>query len=204
LRNTVIDCKGLVCPEPVLKAKEGLENISSGAIEVIVDNEASKSNVERFGKSRGCSVETSAAGGVYHILITRTGSDMNTAAFSEEDYTCELPGGDIVYVVSSDTMGRGEEELGRVLMRAFIKTIKEMDPGPAKIIFYNTGVRLTATDSDLIEPLRALESQGVEISSCGTCLDYLNLKHSLKVGRVTNMYDIMDSMTRAAKIVSPH
>lgn len=202
--STIIDCTGLVCPEPVIKTKDILDNTTEGVIEVVVDNEASKSNVERFGRSQGCTVQVTTKGDRHHIIITKAaGATPAAGAMPAEDYTCVPPDRGIVYVIPSDSMGRGEEELGKVLIRAFIKTIKEVTPLPEKIFFYNTGVRLTATDSDLIKPLQDLEAQGVVIFSCGTCLDFLNLKDKLQVGAVTNMYEIMDSMTKAAKVVSP-
>lgn len=202
---TVIDCRGMVCPQPVIKTKELLDDLAEGAIEVLVDNDASKSNVERFGKSQGCAVTVRSEGSTHHITITK-GKESKPAsnAPAAEDYTCDLPGSAIVYVIPADTMGRGNDPLGGVLMRAFVKSIKSMPQRPGKIFFYNTGVKITATPSDLIEPLQELAADGVEIYSCGTCLDFLNLKESLLVGEVTNMYDIMDAMTTAAKVVSPY
>ena len=89
-------------------------------------------------------------------------------------------------------------------MRAYVKTIKNLSPLPGKIFFYNTGVKITATESDLIAPLRELAAQGVEIYSCGTCLDFLNLKDALLVGQATNMFEIMDAMAQASKVLSPY
>ena len=89
-------------------------------------------------------------------------------------------------------------------MRAYIKTLKNINPLPAKIFFYNSGVKITATESDLIAPLKELTDLGVEIFSCGTCLDFFNLKDDLLVGQVTNMFEIMDAVAQAAKVVSPY
>ena len=100
-------------------------------------------------------------------------------------------------------MGRGNDPLGGVLMRAYIKTLKNINPLPAKIFFYNTGVKITASESDLIAPLQELAGLGVEIFSCGTCLDFFNLQDNLLVGQVTNMFEIMNAMAQAAKVVSP-
>jgi len=203
---TILDCTGLKCPQPVLRTKDALEAMSaSGELEVLVDNEAARANVERFACSQGCMVAVEATGGEnYRLRITKRTMDRPTPLFSATDYPCEVPAAtDLVYVIPADTMGRGDEDLGRILMRAFVKTIGEMNPLPAKIFFYNAGVRLTASDSDLLAPLKELQEEGVQIFSCGTCLDFFNLKKELRVGEITNMYDIMDSMTRAAKIISP-
>lgn len=203
-QKKVINCIGLTCPQPVLMAKEALETIDVGIIVVVVDNEASRSNVERFGKSQGCEVAVTEEEDTFHLVITKSSaSSPDVDAPAAEEYVCDIPAGALVYVIASDTMGEGDDELGRVLMRAFIKTMKEISPMPAKILFYNSGVHLTSRESDLIEPLRALEKQGVEILSCGTCLDFFNSKNNLLVGKMTNMYEIMDSMVNCVKVVSP-
>ncbi len=202
--NTVLDCRGLACPQPVLRAKELLDSLAQGAVEVLVDNEAAQSNLERFGKSQGCTVEIRASGDTRHITLSKGPREDAARAVTPEDYHCDLPGTGLVIVVPADTMGRGNDALGGVLMRAYIKTIKHLSPLPAKIFFYNTGVKITATESDLIAPLRELAAQGVEIYSCGTCLDFFNLKDTLLVGKSTNMFEIMDAMAQAHKVVSPY
>ncbi len=202
--NTVLDCRGLACPQPVIRAKELLDSLTHGAVEVLVDNEAAQSNLERFGKSQGCAVEIRASGDTRHITISKGPHGDTAKALAPEDYRCDLPATGLVYVIPADTMGRGNDALGGVLMRAYVKTLKHLSPLPAKIFFYNTGVKITATESDLIAPLRELAALGVEIYSCGTCLDFLNLKDTLLVGQTTNMFEIMDAMTQAHKVVSPY
>ncbi len=202
---TVLDCRGLACPQPVIRAKELLDSMAQGSVEVLVDNEAAQSNLTRFGTSQGYGVESRASGDTRHITLSKDTSAKDTgAAPAPGDYRCDLPGASLVMVIPADTMGRGDDALGGVLMRAYIKTIKNLSPLPAKIFFYNTGVKITATESDLIAPLRELAAQGVEIYSCGTCLDFLNLKDALLVGQVTNMFEIMDAMAQAGKVVSPY
>lgn len=199
-----IDCRGLKCPQPVLKTKDALEQMVSGEVEVTVDNEASRSNVERFAKSQGCQATVTEEGGNFHIIISKTGDSQPVAeAVDASRFTCEAAQMELVHVFPANTMGRGNDELGKVLMRAYIKTIKDVSPLPRKFLFYNSGVMLTATESDVIQPLRDLASKGVEIFSCGTCLDFFNLKDQLLVGKITNMYEIMQNMANAAKIVSP-
>ncbi len=202
--NTVLDCRGLACPQPVIRAKELLDSLAHGAVEVLVDNEAAQSNLARFGKSQGCTVEIRASGDTRHITISKGQHGDAAKAVAPEDYRCDLPGTGLVYIIPADTMGRGNDALGGVLMRAYVKTIKSLSPLPSKIFFYNTGVKITATESDLIAPLRELAAQGVEIYSCGTCLDFLNLKDTLLVGQVTNIFEIMDAMAQARKVVSPY
>jgi selenium metabolism protein YedF len=200
--HTVLDCRALACPQPVIRAKELLDSTEQGSVEVLVDNEAAQNNLERFGKSQGYAVEIRAAGSARHITISKGGQQ--TKAMAPEDYRCDLPGIGLVYVIPADTMGRGNDALGGVLMRAYIKTLKHLSPLPAKIFFYNAGVKITATESDLIAPLQELAGLGVEIFSCGTCLDFFNLKDSLLVGKPSNMFEIMDAMAQASKVVSPY
>ena len=178
--------------------------MAAGVVEVIVDNEASRSNVERFAISQGCTVSVRDQGGIFFLTITKSAASSPAVdAPTVEAYSCEVPDNGVIYLIPSHTMGHGDDHLGEVLMRAFVKTIKDLEQQPAKIFFYNTAVRLTATESDLIEPLQSLAAKGVAIYSCGTCLDFFNLKENLLVGQVTNMYDIMDSMHKAAKVISP-
>ena len=202
----ILDCQGMLCPQPVIETKNVLEAMAAGELEVVVDNEASRSNVERFAMSQGCSVTVTGQAGRFHLLISKSGgAKAQPNAPTAEEYTCPVPApSGLVYMIPADSMGHGDDNLGRVLLRAFIKTIKDVEPRPAKIFFFNAGVRITATESDLIEPLKALEAEGVAILSCGTCLDFFNFKDRLLVGKVTNMYEIMSAMTGAAKVASPY
>ena len=108
-----------------------------------------------------------------------------------------------IVVVSSDRMGSGNDELGKVLMKGFLFAITQLDVLPRKMLFYNGGATLTAKGSDPLEHLKPLEAQGVEILTCGTCLDYYQLKDKLAVGTVTNMYSIVEAMAEAGKIIRP-
>jgi selenium metabolism protein YedF len=210
MNRKIIDCIGLNCPEPVLKTRDFLAELDGDGVEVLVDNEAARSNVERFGLSQGYTAVSRKEGDNFLVIITSPeNSQNNSILFSSSDssltreYPCEVEEKGIIYIISSDSMGQGSDELGRMLLRAFVKTIKEVSPLPEKIIFYNSGVHLTSRESDLLAPLKSLEEQGVKIFSCGTCLDYFNRKDNLLVGKLTNMYDIMDSMTRATKVITP-
>ena len=108
-----------------------------------------------------------------------------------------------VVVVSSDRMGSGNDELGKVLIKGFIFAVTQLDTLPKTMLFYNGGATLTTEDSDSLEDLKSLEAQGVEIMTCGTCLDYYGLKDKLAVGTVTNMYSIVETMAKAGRIVRP-
>jgi len=198
-----VDCRGLECPQPVIQTKDALDQ-GHHLLEVIVDNEASKGNVTRFARSRKCEVTISEFNDGSYKLLLKADGNISDQKFDAEEYNCPLPSGDgLVYVVSSASMGRGSDELGWALLQTYIQTIKDVDPLPAKILFYNEGVRLVAEESGALEALRGLQSNGVEILACGTCLDYFKLTSAIKVGQISNMYDIMSSVNNAAKVVSP-
>lgn len=205
-----IDCRGLSCPEPVLRAKDALEQ-GAAPFAILVDNEASRDNVLRFGQSRNCRVDlTTLADGTFRLSFlaeSKEGAE-DAASFDEADYSCAIPDGaaaacNLVYVIGSDSMGRGSDELGWALLQTYIATIKEVSPQPSRILFYNGGVKLVATAGKALEALQALEKKGVKILSCGTCLEFFHLEKRLQVGTTTNMYEIMESMAGADRLVSP-
>ena len=105
--------------------------------------------------------------------------------------------------VASDTVGIGEEELGHILMKSFIYSLTQLDTLPTTMLFYNGGAKLTCEGSPVLDDLKSLEAQGVEILTCGTCLDFQHLKEKLAVGSVTNMYEIARRMTQADRLVRP-
>ncbi len=203
MKPVLLDCTGLACPQPVLRTKEALE---SGAVQlrVRVDNEAAKNNVLRFARSQGHQAMASEEGNGRFLLHVTADSQPSGRTEPAHDVSCGiLPGRKLLYVIASDSMGRGSEELGRALLQTYIQTIKEVHPLPEKVIFYNSGVKLVAEASGALEALRHLQEQGVIILACGACLDFFGLKSAIKVGQISNMYEIMRSMSEADKVVSP-
>ncbi len=195
----VIDCRGLPCPQPVINTKNALDEVPIGEnILVLVDNEAAVQNVCRFATGQGHQYEVKAKEGYWEINIVK-----KTAGGSQAVISCaEGETAPVCVVLSSRKMGEGEETLSHLLLKAFIKTLKEVSPRPAKIICYNEGVFLTLADSEVLEDLKELEQEGVEILVCGTCLDYYQVKDKLAVGRVSNMYDILTSLL-SARVLKP-
>jgi selenium metabolism protein YedF len=108
-----------------------------------------------------------------------------------------------VVLVTSDTLGSGPQELGQILLRAFVRTLKDAEPRPTRLLFLNNGVLLTTEGSYLLDELRGLEEAGVELLSCGPCLDYFQIKDRLRVGRVSNMQEIVGSLSAAARVIHP-
>jgi len=187
---TEVDARGLPCPQPVIKTKQALEEIKDGVVTVLVDSPESCENVQRFAQSQGCRVEVREREGVFYLDITKGQSGQ---AKPEES-------GDVI-LITSDRLGTGDNRLGEILMNAFLNTLWDYEPKPAKLLFINNGVRLTTEGSEVLETLRMLEKKGVQIFSCGTCLEYYNLKENLGVGLVNNMYATVDALLSATKVI---
>lgn len=199
-----VNAMGDKCPVPVIKTKKALDALTaSETVEVLVDNETAVKNVTKMAQSTGAEVTQEQLGEKeYKVTIQAVvGEGVQTAPAGE---VCDcVPTGDTVVVISSDKMGNGNDELGKVLIKGCIFAISQLEELPKKMIFYNGGAKLTSEGSDSLEDLKNLEEQGVEIVTCGTCLDYYGLKEKLAVGSVTNMYDIVESMQKAGKIIKP-
>jgi selenium metabolism protein YedF len=203
-----IDARGKACPQPVLLARKAIDEAPGTVIRVIVDNDGSAENVRRMAESLGCSVRIQQEKDGFHVVAGPGAKTAGGFAAGEPEVpTCDAAGvaPEIrpVVLLGSDQFGEGEPELGRVLMSGFLKTLKEVAPLPAKMIFANTGVRLTTEGSGLLRDLRELEDLGVEILSCGTCLDYFELKEKLGAGRVSNMHEIASALLGASSVIRP-
>lgn len=198
----LLDARGLACPLPVVNTKNAIRELGEGdEIEVLVDNEIAVQNLTKFARVRGHGASSEKiADNHYRVTLTVGGK----AELETEEIACELPArsGDIV-VLSADHMGEGAQELGKALMKAFIFALTKQEVYPGTILLYNGGAQLSCEGSDSLEDLRFLESQGVEILTCGTCLNFYKLADRLAVGGVTNMYDIVERMGAAAKIIKP-
>jgi selenium metabolism protein YedF len=189
-----LDCKGKSCPLPVLETKKLIEEKGLSEVTVGVDNEVSRENVRRFLESRGYRTSVEGQEGVFSIIASREeGRDPSPA--TEAKLTTAF--------IDSETLGRGDDRLGAILMKSFIITLKELKPLPWRILFINGGVKLASVGSEMVPYLQELENLGVEILSCGTCLDFYGLKERLKAGRISNMFEIVTSLTASANILKP-
>jgi selenium metabolism protein YedF len=169
-------------------------------IVTLVDNETSVTNVSRMAEKEGWQVHVVPQGDEFRIELAR--GDAQPQAEPMTVGRAEVVSGPLVLVVSSDIMGRGEVELGSILIRGFFHTLGEVQPLPQRILFFNTGVRLACTGSPVLDDLRALEDKGIEFLVCGTCLNHLELTEQLAAGQVSNMYDIAETMLSAGKVVN--
>ena len=195
----LIDCRGLACPAPVLRIKDAIDKEGLNEFTVIVDNEAAKQNVSRFLGSHG-----------FDVTVDQTGDDFKIHGRKKEEKECQVCSVEdaeheiqkIMVIVTSDFLGRGDDELGSKLMGGFLKTMKEMGNELWRLVFLNNGVKLAVDGSTVLSPLKELKDQGVPILVCGTCLNHFNLLDKLRVGEITNMLDIVTSMQVADKVIT--
>lgn len=202
----IVDTKGQLCPAPLIATKRALKESAVGdSFVVLTDNLTSLNNVSRFLKDNKTGFQVSEKEGVWSLTVTKTtGELLNPKA---EDY-CETPiahfeQGNFVVVVSSDKMGEGDAELGKLLIVNFIKAIKDLDKLPRKLVFYNSGVKLVTQSSPVIDHLRDLEKMGVELLLCATCVSFYNLEDQIGAGILSNMYVIAEAMASAGNILKP-
>lgn len=200
----IVDARGQACPQPVIMAKQALAD--HNRIVVYVDNDAARENVRRLGAKMGCEVTIDRQpGGVFHVHLSRSGEHPRPKG--EEAATgavCGIESGKgYIVVLSGETMGKGNDELGAVLIKAFIHTLLQMEKLPERMLFYNTGVKLAVQGSPVLEDLKQLSEAGVEVLVCGTCLNFFGLNSTLAVGSVTNMFEIATGMASAPRILTP-
>jgi selenium metabolism protein YedF len=193
---TSIDARGIACPKPVIMAEEALAKISEGTVDILVDNEASVANLKRFSTKCGFYTESAKEEKYWRVRIVK-------------GYVCVVPSAedspkglekDILVIIASDTMGK-VEELGTILMKGYFETIKVTKELPHTIIFLNAGVRLTTVSDKFIPLLKEIESMGVEIFTCGTCLKYFGLESELKVGYRGTTNHIVEGMKEFRKTI---
>lgn len=216
-----IDAKGKPCPQPVILAIRALDALQAGeTLQVQVDNEAAVENLKRMAQKKGAAADVKADGSSWIVEIVPAGApaaqsgaglsgavatggaQSSLSAEEQAQQICAVPArGPVVVAIGSAEMGNGDPKLGKILMKSFLYSLTQLDALPQTVLFFNGGVRMTTEGSESIEDLKALEAQGVEILSCGTCLDFYGLKDKLRVGGITNMYVIAQTMAEAGNVV---
>ena len=198
-----LDAKGLKCPMPLIETKKALKEIEKDeALKIIIDNETSVKNVEHFLTDNGMEASRTEKDGIYEIIVNKQDGDLDEVQAEAYCATPENQDNSYVVMFAKDRLGEGSEELGNVLVGGFLNTIKERDVLPDKIIFMNSGINLVLEDSPALPLLKELADKKVDLVSCGTCLDYFGKMDELAVGRVSNMYEILESMLAVGKVIN--
>ena len=194
-----IDARGLACPKPVVLTKKAMAD--NDEILTVVDNRTASENVAKLARKMKAEVTiVEEAEDYFKIMIKKTAADkVEDKAGAAVGSESESQQGK-VYLVASDTLGEGDEELGKILIKGFLSTLLDIKPQPKKVIFLNAGVKLAVLEKDVTAVLADLEAAGVKILLCGTCLDYYELSDQVEVGEVSNMYEIVDSLNSSSTV----
>ena len=184
-----INARGWECPKPIIETKKLLDTMREGTVVTTVDNNLAVTNLTSFSQSMGYQVRCVENGGVFDIEITKS--------WSEYDDDIAPAAGDLVIQITTNTYGSQAEGLGESLMKAYIYALTEAVPMPKTLLFINKGAFLTADGSPVLDSLRSLEGEGVEILTCGACINFFNLNDAPEVGSVTNMYVMVEKLNNA-------
>ncbi len=189
----LVNAMGKPCPMPVILAKQALDE-GETVLTVLVDNPIAVENLTRLAMGRGLSATPTETEGGFSVVIAGVG----TAP------ACSPAGCGTAVLISRETLGQGNDALGRTLMKMFLYTLSQEEVPPSVLLFLNGGVLLpTLGEEQVIEGLTALQDKGCEILVCGTCLNYFGLTEKLRVGTVSNMYDIVQALQSATKLITP-
>lgn len=205
--ETKIDARGMACPKPVILTKKAMDNGRKGEeICVLVDNTIAVENLRKLAASQKADYKFRKKGEKEYEVILTVQQETDEAKVQEtvELENCSIKTGKkTVVVLSSDKMGEGKEKLGKILIKGFVYALTQLEQLPSAVLFYNSGAFLSCEDSPVLEDLKLLEEEGVEICTCGTCLDFYGLKEKLAVGNVVNMYQIVQTQAQADLILKP-
>lgn len=200
---TIIDTKGLKCPQPLIMLKEGLVGKKPGEkLKVETDNETSLKNLLSFLRDQGVEPEYTNSGRVFTLVTTVP--EINPEEVRAEDY-CSTEGSENDYVVciKSELMGEGDPELGKILMETFVSHLKLQDLLPSHVVLYNGGVKLAQKSSPVCDALAELEELGTRIMLCGTCIEHYGIQKDIAVGMISNMVVITETLASAGHVVNP-
>lgn len=205
METIVVNAVGEQCPIPVVKATRALRAMTEpGILEVHVDNEIAVQNLTRMAAGHKLAAKSEKRGEKEFVVTMEVTAPAGEAPLEEPPLICAPDQrGNLVAAVDSAVMGRGSDELGAVLMKGFLFAVGQLPELPKTMLFYNGGARLTCRGSESLEDLKNLEAQGVEILTCGTCLNHYGLTEELAVGGVTNMYSIVEKLAGAGKVIKP-
>jgi len=200
----IVDTKGQLCPVPLIMTKKAMNEIGENeSLLIIIDNDTSYKNVSRFLEEHKMTVSTKRNGNLYELTVNKTGHIPEST--QAEDYCSkeDTKISNYVVAIQRNRLGDGAEELGTILIKGFVNTLPETTLKPKTIVFLNSGIFLALKDSPVLESLKKLENMGIEILVCGTCLDYYKKKEEQGVGKISNMYEILERLSHAGNVIYP-
>lgn len=207
---TIVDCRGMLCPLPLIETKKAIKSAKKGVtIKIIIDNDTSLSNLERYLSDNGIDANYSIEEGNHTLVFTVLGTRQSMSkpedhcTYKPKPVANNKPAKDYIVVLNSNTMGKGDDTLGEILMKGFLSSIPELDSLPKEVICYNSGVKLAIEGTATVRNLEKLNELGVRITLCGTCVDFFNLKNSIKIGEISNMYYIANTILNANYVLEP-
>lgn len=189
-----LDLRGLECPEPVIRTKKELDKADVKEVVSLVDNEVARENLKKLAASMNCDASVKEVGSDFEVTFTKREGE--AAANSKISFT----NGDSVILFKQNYFG-SDKELGKILIKSFIYTVEESGNLPDKMLFVNEGVKLVCEEGEILDDLKKLEEKGVKIAACGLCLDFFKLKESVKVGTITNMYEIYSTVKDSGHLI---
>jgi selenium metabolism protein YedF len=196
-----LDCRGLQCPQPVMAARKALDAMPVGDLTVLVSLEVQVTNLVQLSRDAGWSADSESHGDHFSVTIHKSGPPAAQPDAAASPAEAQSIAG-ATFVFGSDALGSGDNDLGRLLIQLLLRTLADGDEVTRRLIFLNTGVNLCCEGSPILDALQALEAKGTEILACGTCLDYLGRVKAQRVGRVTNMHDIVGYLVSARPLIS--
>ena len=200
----IIDAMGWVCPRPVIEAKKVIQKFpqEGGVVQVLVDNQIACDNLNKMSASKGYKCEVvKRADKDYAVTIT-VGEGQNQEVVAPQEVVSAPSGDGLVVAISQNQMGHGSEELGKILIKGFIFSLSQLEVPPKAVLFFNGGVKLTLQDANTLADIKVMEERGTKIRMCGTCADYYKVKEQVAVGEICNMYDIVEFMSGAQKVIN--
>lgn len=204
----MLDMQGRPCPIPVVHAKQALAEQDAAGVVVLVDNMVAVQNLEKMAQGTGCGFSYTQDGAPPYKVTIVKGTDAQgfdepeTAPHTAARAAAEHAGRGPVVLITADTMGRGAEELGRLLIKGFIFALSQLNPPPEAVIFLNGGAHLTTDGANTVADLKILEAKGAGIYTCGTCANYYNLTEALAVGSIVDMMAITNRLATASGIIT--
>ena len=208
-----IDALGQACPMPTILTKRALKENPAEDVMITVDNEIATQNLSKMAEQLQLTVNVTQHSSKHYDVLLSHEQSVSTIEEVKNNQSIIHPSHlndtkenttdpNYIIVLNKDSLGSGDEKLGKMLMKSYIFSLTELENLPRKILLYHSGALLTAKDSPVLDDLKAIENQGTEILTCGICIDYYGLQDKLAVGSVTNMYRIVD-IQQAYRVVTP-